>query len=665
MLSRFLLAVMLAVGTTAFAQSENAKQKPSAITGSGIPAAAYQSVLTYVNPILPGDHPDPTLLKVGDDFYMCGSSFHFVPNLPVLHSRDLLHWETISRVVPAGWDQMKKETPGGGIWQGAITYFYGSYRIYFANSSSGGQYFSQAPTPAGPWTAPVKLKGNAETGSTGYDNSVFVDDDGTPYLLIKTGQMTNRMQQIGHDGDLAGKLINMDWVNTNKRYSWAEGPVMCKRNGWYYYFVAGDVTGGQYVLRAKELSGDSTKWEKLGSVVSFTGQARPFPGPNHISAPFQLADGTWWCIAQSYEKLNGDDWSGQGRQELLCQVNWDANGKPNILINANAPQLRPNLPTSGSSWKLPRSDEFTSPALKLQWHFLNRQSAERYSLMGKPGWLTIEPGGEKSHVLQKEAGHYYTMLTKVDNNPTAVGQEAGLYLTSGNDSVNIRLCSGFAGSKRKIIFSLGNQQAEANYEKTGPVWLKLNRRQHEFTAYYSADGILWARLGTVIDARELDKTQPDYNSWVGNSMGLYARGKVASFDFFYYKDAYTTLPLAGYNNYFGIQTGEIAGEQVVSNQPGQGGWLMLGGMDFGARKAPANKIMITAAASAKGALEMWTDDIGGKGRKIAVISLAGVKGSIPWQTATANVLNVSGQHDVYIKFVAGPGTIALKDIRFW
>src|SRR5579872_639737 len=63
-------------------------------------AGFYQRVGTYVNPVLPGDHPDPTLLKVGDDFYHCGSSFHFTPYLPVYHSRDLIHWEEISRVVP-------------------------------------------------------------------------------------------------------------------------------------------------------------------------------------------------------------------------------------------------------------------------------------------------------------------------------------------------------------------------------------------------------------------------------------------------------------------------------------------------------------------------------------------------------------------------------------
>src|SRR5436190_4962287 len=82
----------------------------------------YHEVKTYVNPVLPGDHPDPTMLKVGDDFYHCGSSFHFTPYLPIYHSKDLVHWEVISRVVPPSVGTFVQDRPSNGIWQGAITY---------------------------------------------------------------------------------------------------------------------------------------------------------------------------------------------------------------------------------------------------------------------------------------------------------------------------------------------------------------------------------------------------------------------------------------------------------------------------------------------------------------------------------------------------------------
>src|SRR3954471_13971708 len=106
----------------------------SAQKDPGDSAAYYNQVKTFVNPVLPGDHPDPTLLKVGNDFYHCGSSFHFTPYLPIYHSKDLVHWEVISRVVMPENAAQVTDRPSQGIWQGALTYFYGSYWIYFSSN---------------------------------------------------------------------------------------------------------------------------------------------------------------------------------------------------------------------------------------------------------------------------------------------------------------------------------------------------------------------------------------------------------------------------------------------------------------------------------------------------------------------------------------------------
>ncbi|MGH2643190.1 MAG: family 43 glycosylhydrolase, partial [Chitinophagaceae bacterium] len=168
----------------------------------------YNQVKTYVNPVLPGDHPDPTLLKVGNNFYYCGSSFHFTPYLPIYYSKDLVHWQIISRVVsPASSVGWVTDRPSAGIWQGALTYFYGSYWVYF---SANGQWFSKSSSPKGPWSKPVRVKTNPQTGPLGYDNSIFVDDDGKPYMLIKNGQRINRIQSIGRNGQLTDTVINLD-----------------------------------------------------------------------------------------------------------------------------------------------------------------------------------------------------------------------------------------------------------------------------------------------------------------------------------------------------------------------------------------------------------------------------------------------------------------------
>ena len=626
------------------------------------PQDAATLVRTYVNPVLAGDHPDPTLLKVGDDFYMCGSSFHFVPNLPILHSKDLLHWELISRVVPADWDELKSGAPGAGIWQGAITYFYGVYRIYFSNSAGGGQYMSSATKPSGPWSAPEKVKTTPDTGPIGYDNSIFVDDDGTPYMIIKASQTANRIQQIDRSGHLTGKLINLDWINHDKKYSWAEGPVMCKRDGWYYYFMAGDVTGGQYVLRSRSLTADSAKWENLGKIFAFSKDPdNRFRSVNHMSSPFRLSDGTWWCIAQSYDAPKGDDWSGQGRQDLILQVQWTADGRPFVPYPSDMPLTRPNLTNNGLAWRLPRSDEFSSSNLSLYWHFFNKNAAQQYSVTDNKGWLRLKPKIGRTHILQKEAGHYYSLVTRVRLNALASGQEAGIYLASGNESVNVRLCTGFEGGRKIFNFAMGSQSFSTENKIGESVWLKLERKAHELTGYYSSDGLQWHQIGMAINASELDKAQPNFNSWVGTSLGLFAEGQEADFDLFVYKDGYSEQPLAGANNYWGVTLSQVDGA-ILNNDAG--GWVMLGGVDMGRGANKATSISLTAAALSNGSVEIWIDDLNKDGRRIAVIPVKSTGSLNKWSAISAKIPPIAGQHDLYVKIKGSKNALAIRSLLF-
>jgi len=618
----------------------------------------YREVKTYTNPVLPGDHPDPTLLKIGDDFYHCGSSFHFMPYMPIYHSKDLFHWEVIGRVLPpskAGW---VNDRPSAGVWQGALTYFYGSYWIYF---SSNGQWFCKADSPKGPWTDPVEVKTNPVTGPLGYDNSIFIDDDGKPYMVIKNGQKVNRIQELGRDGQLTGTVMNLDWINAKLQYSWAEGPVMCKRNGIYYYFPAGDVSGGQYVLKGKELTGDSTKWERLGEFFQpITATNVGFRRPNHMSAPLQLADGTWWTIAQSYEKYDGDDWSGKGRQTSLYQVIWEGD-RPWGIAPTSQPLLIPNLPHSGISWRSVQSDDFDGENLSPNWHFLTKKAAFAYSLSTRKGWIRLMPDTTRTHLVQKETDHYYSAVTKVDLDATDALAKAGIYLTNGNQKVFVRLYAGFDNGK-KIILDFGKDNRSVVNEIGNTVWLKIERTWHDLTGYYSGDGIAWKSLGEPISAVNLDKVQPNYNSWVGTSIGLFAEGKPADFDFFVCKDGFSPMFAAGYSNYFGIKTIKKESEKVVTNTSANGGWLMISGVELG--KSSPSAIEVVASSVKKGKIEIWLDDLK-TGKLIATLAVVSTGREDNWKVFTRAVKGVTGHHDVFVKFPEGKeGTICIKSVVF-
>jgi len=620
----------------------------------------YQSVRTYVNPVLPGDHPDPTLLKVGNDFYHCGSSFHFTPYLPIYHSTDLVHWEIISRVVPPSKAGFVTDRPSAGIWQGAITRFYGSYWIFF---SANGQWFSKASSPKGPWSDPVRVKDNPKTGPLGYDNSIFVDDDGKPYMLIKNLQKINRIQALGRDGQLTDTVINLDWINARQQYSWAEGPVMSKRNGIYYYFPAGDVSGGQYVLKTTALTADSTKWERLGEFFKpVTDPEIGFRRPNHISAPVQLADGTWWTIGQSYEKVKADDWNGTGRQTGLYQVVWEGD-RPWGVAPTTAPLESPKLPLSGILWRSAQSDYFDNETLNLAWHFLNRKAAAKYSLSARKGWMRLLPDTARAHIVQKETDHYYTTVTKVDYNATDTADKAGLYLTNGDQKVNVQLYSGYNNGK-KIIFKMDTAIRSVVNTLGNIVWLKIERKEHSLTAWCSSDGNKWIAMGDPISAVSMDKVQPNYNSWVGTSVGLFADSKPADFKFFICKDGFSSLPAVGYSNYFGVERLNTASEKAVTTTSTKGGWFMISGVDLGENKSAASEVEITASAVKEGGLEIWLDDLK-TGKIIATIPITATGGENNLKAFRKAVKNVSGRHDVFIKFPAGSNReLFIRSIRF-
>lgn len=655
---------MLIISVYTFADTNNNVLRSSLNTNVD-PSRNYNFVETYVNPVLPGDHPDPSLLKVGNDFYASGSCFHFNPFSPIYHSTDLVHWENITRVVPSNWSGLAGSAPAAGIWGGTLSYFYNSYWFYFSNTAGGGQYFCKASNPKGPWTSPVKVNTTADTGPIGYDNSIFVDDDGTPYMLIKPGQFINRIQQIGTNGHLTGKIIKLDWVNTNKKYSWAEGPVMCKRNGWYYYFIAGNVAGGQYVLRSRTLTSDSLSWEAMGNFFeNVTDGSVMFRSPNHITQPFMLEDSTWWTISHSYENLNGDSWDGKGRQGLLHQIIWSTIGKPTGKAPTTSPLVKPALENKNIiPWKLPRSDEFENQTLNLCWHFLNPSNAIKSSLKYRPGWITLTPGNDSCHILQKDAGHYYSFVTKVNLNAVKNGQAAGLYITNGNMSKSVKLTSLFKDTK-KISFSFMSTYYETPNTIGDTVWLKIERKEHILTGYFSRDGIIWTQVGNSINVSDLDKGQENYNSWVGNSQGLFAKGATAYFDNYYYRDGFSKLALAGRENYYGVQTVSKSVGKVITNLSSLGGWFMLGGVQTGNTLRNANRIEVSASSVSGGILEIWMDDLENSGTKLAEIVITSTGSSEIWKTFEAAITPVSGQHDIFFRFKGVKNAFYLNTVQF-
>jgi len=238
--------------------------------------------------------------------------------------------------------------------------------------------------------------------------------------------------------------------------------------------------------------------------------------------------------------------------------------------------------------------------------------------------------------------------------------KAGIYLTNGNQKVMARLYSTYDNGNKLVLHCDTSFRIIPNtFGKT--VWLKIERNGHELSGYYSHNGKTWTSFGLPVNTKNLDKTQPNYNSWVGTSIGLFAENTMADFDFFICKDGYSPLPAYSYSNYYGIHTVNENSWKYVTTTTENGGWFMLSGVEMG-KKSP-KEIEITFSAETKSSIEIWADDLG-TGKRLAVIPIP-VTGKKNRQIIRKATSTFTGHHDLYFRIMPGtPASVKISSVRF-
>ena len=636
--------------------------------------AQSSSFKTFMNPVIPGDHSDCTLTKVGDDFYTTGSSFN--PTPVIYHSTDLTHWEAISQPVSADWS-LYGDSPSAGCWGGQIVFYNNKYWDFFSRANT--MYFVTADKPEGPWTIPVKVNDPSHLSyGLGYDNSVFIDDDLKWYMIVKNGQSNNGIVELDKTGQPTNVVYNLDWLNPGTDvhpYSWAEGPVMWKHNGYYYYSFARDVMGGQKVMRSKTLTANKSAWT---TPVDMFDEKDPrkskaiFFGPNHSSSVVDLADGTSWLIHPVWARANNNEWYGQGRQGLLNQVKYDAEG--NVLADypVNTVKNTPVLPCSGIPWMVPKSDFFNTEKLLPEWSFLGYTPTSLFSLTERPGWLRLTPKSKTkaNTVIKTDPEHNYSLITRLEFEPGSTSDEAGLRIMNGLENLFAKVYSTSNRIGKKVIcFSFDKVHYEIENTIGNIVWLKLERNNHELTAFFSPDGSKWIPVGKKINVETLDRYSRNYNGWCGNRQGLFVQGvNHADFDLYIYRDAYSPILAECPANQYGEMKAVLSNGITLLDDIHTNDWALYAGVEFGNKDyyKISDKISISASSTSKGGkVEIWLDSID-KGKKIATCEIGNTGSLLNIKTFTAKTIPTTGRHDVYLKFVGekGKNIFALKDFVF-
>ena len=611
---------------------------------------------SYMNPVIPGDHPDCTLSKVGNDYYTTGSSFNVTPT--IYHSTDLVHWEAIAQPVSASWSGFG-DSPGGGCWGGQIVYYNGEYWDFFSRANT--MYFVKAPKPEGPWSNPVKVNNPSTINyGLGYDNSIFIDDDNKWYLVVKNGQPNNGIVELGNNGQPTGVVYNLNWLNPSPSYpySWAEGPVMWKHNGYYFYSFARDLSGGQKVMRSDTLTADESKWEMMGDFFNENDPLKSgslFTSPNHASAVVTIDDSTYWIMHPLYAK---GEWKGQGRQGLLNEVHYDKSGKPTADYPVNKSFTAPHLPSSGIPWMVPKSDFFTSDKLNPEWSYLGATPDNLHSLTDRSGWLYLSPKSSNINTLTKNDGeHNYSLITRVDYDPQIIDDEAGLIILRGDEKSNVKLYSTLNGSGDKIIsFSYDATKYDVANTAGDTVWLKIVRINHSINGYFSQNGFDWVQVGQAFTISAID-SYSDFSTFTGTRQGLYVRSRSAYFDFYIYRDAYTPIlaecPANQYGTTISAKINGISSLDNINNDD----WALYAGVEFGDTteyvKKPDSLIITASCGADGGVVEVWLDSLD-TGTKIAECNISSTGSWSTYGEFSTNILQqVSGRHDVYLKFTGG------------
>ncbi len=323
----------------------------------------HDTVTDYMNPIMPGDYPDPSILRIGGDYYMTHSSFDYLPGLLIWHSRNLTDWRPICHALT---------TYVGSVWAPDFCKHGERYYIYFP--AGGTNWAITAPAPEGPWSDPVDLRiGRIDPGHV-------AALDGTRYLHLSGGGIAmlanDGLSVVGSIADIYdGWPIPNDWrIEGNC----LEGPKLLMKDGWYYLVSAMGGTAGPatshmaVVARAKHPTGP---WENspYNPLIHTRSRAERWWSRGHGTL-IDTPNGDWYCVYHAYEK----GFHTLGRQTLLEPIYWTPDGWPIARAGLDiAGQIaRPAGESVGNGLAL--SDDFTSASLGLQWRFQRDARPERY-----------------------------------------------------------------------------------------------------------------------------------------------------------------------------------------------------------------------------------------------------------------------------------------------
>lgn len=512
---------------------------------------------TFHNPILSGCYPDPSICRVGEDYYLVTSTFEYFPGLPIFHSRDLIHWRQIGHVLDrASQLDLDGVRPSGGLYAPTIRHYSGTFYVIntlMNGKTKSGNFIVTATQPQGPWNEPYWLE-----GADGIDPSLFFDEDGKCWYvgtrLNENGFYTGHTEIYLQELDLETmKLIGEEivlWDGAVKGVVWAEAPHIYKIKEYYYLLIAEGGTAHHHsvtVARSKNITGPY-EVNRGNPILTHRhlGLDYPIVGTGHADL-VETQNGEWWMVLLAMRPYGGYYYN-LGRETFLVPVKWEEDwpivspGTGRVEFEYTAPDL------PEKQWDaLPARDTFDDPTLAYYWNFLRTPREDFYSLTERPGYLRLRLRPQElseqsnpSFVGRRQQHINFTAETVMEFTPHSENECAGLVLIQNND-FHFRFIVGYESEPviRLIKRSHGQDEILASQSiPTGYYILKITAHEQSYNFYFSIDG-LWHTLAENVDGRIL--STPVAGGFVGayiamyaSSNGLAGAANHADFDWFEY-----------------------------------------------------------------------------------------------------------------------------------
>lgn len=536
------------------------------------------------NPILRGFHPDPSIIRVGEDYYLATSTFEWWPGVRLHHSRDLVNWELIEYPLNR-ISQLDLRGVGAsqGIWAPCLTYdngiFYLVYTVvkaFYCNMYDTNNYLVTAADIHGPWSEPVALN------NFGFDPSLFHDDDGRKYMV---SMVTDHRVPKKY----AGRLVLQEYDPVKKAMTgpvrdiykadkiFLEGPHIFKRNGWYYLFSADTGTGeahGQTIQRSRSIWGPYEMFQADFMQREADNEAYSILTSRHHEDILlqksghcdlvETPDGEWYAVhlcGRALEERNPADAARFpdcrrymiGRETAIQKMKWTPDDWLVMDCGGNTPQVEVEPPGNGKKQAAGAAfvrDDFDSPSLNLDYQSLRIPMDDHYiSLTARPGWLRMYGRSglaskfSQTLIARRMTEYRMEAAACMEFEPEVFKQMAGLILLYDTDNY-LYLHVSHDEDNGKCITLLKAENKKYEYltdylpaEQGKAIYLKFTIEGSQVQFFWGYREEDMRKIGPQINASFLSDEACDEGWFTGTMIGICCQdltgfGKHADFDWF-------------------------------------------------------------------------------------------------------------------------------------